>query len=80
MSGYKVSTPIIEDGPFTLSGNESWGWDIAGVDGRCIVHITGILIDGSGTGQYENGIIRTREQQKTTAEFVVAAMNKFGGR
>lgn len=57
-------------GPYNMRGNQRLGWDILGGDGHCVVSITGILIDGSSTGKYPNGIIRTRAQQEATARYI----------
>lgn len=63
---------------FVLQGDNS-GWEIVDtldpVMPCGIASISGQLIDGSGTGQWPGGFIRTREQREVEARFVVNALN-----
>ena len=51
------------------------GYEILDAEGMYVCRI-GQLIDGSSTGKYENGKIRTIEQAGELAQMMVDAMNK----
>jgi hypothetical protein len=73
----ECSTPPPSDRPFRLKGNKLWGYEVIGVSGVCICHITGTLIDGGNTKKWPDSIIRTRDERHLDAHWVLAALNAY---